>query len=124
MKLSSLRDLLDGKLGAPAFRHELAESLPAYCHGLSERGRSVPVAVTDDCDFLLTRQHVLALCQLFLAGDLSSQELSYTADALQFSDGVDFGPGTADTIAEFTDPEINGEFTLARAAELVGGGVS
>ena len=124
MKLSSLQALLQGKLSPSAYRNELSEWLPAYDRGLAEMGRSVPAVLTDDCEFHLTTQHVLTLCQLFLAGDLTSRELSYTADALQLSDGVDFEPGTADTIAEFTDPEINGEFTMGRAAELVSGGAS
>ena len=124
MKLSKLQALLEGKLSASAFRNELSAWLPAYDRGLAEKGRLVPVVVTDDCEFLLTNRHVLTLCQLFIAGDLTSRELSYTADALQLSDGVDFAPGTADTIAEFTDPEINGEFTVGRAAELVNGGAS
>ncbi len=57
---------------------------------------------------------------MFMEGQLTHNELAYMADILQFSEGVRFeAPGIEDIVAEFTDPEINGQFSVKRAKEVV-----
>jgi hypothetical protein len=58
-------------------------------------------------------------------GQLTAQELAYTADALQMADRVEFsGRDIATDLAQCTDPEINGPLTVARALEIAGVGAA
>ena len=63
------------------------------------------------------------MCRLFASGQLDQSELAYIADAMQLAERVEFADSwVADAIAEFTDPAINGIFTVGRALELSGDG--
>ena len=58
--------------------------------------------------------------------DYSAQiasELAYTADVLELAERVSFSdPDVADDLGKCTDPEINGQMTVARALEIAGHG--
>ena len=123
MRLSSLANLLAGKLSAPEFSAEIAEELLVHTRGLQKLGGSAPVVVSQDTDVVLDRGGLSTLCRLFASDQLSAAELAYTADALQLSERVDFTePSVADDLAECTDPVINGPLTVARALEIAGAG--
>jgi hypothetical protein len=120
MKLTSLRRFLDAKMSAAEFLRELDPELSAYRHGLTERGRSVPVPVTEDRDIEISRTDVATLCRAFLAGDLDTTQLSLIADVIQMADRVSIEDRwVADAVAECTDPEIQGEFTQDRARQVL-----
>lgn len=125
MKLSLLVKLISGEVSASDYSAEIRAELAEHSRGLAVTGGIAPVSVTEDSDILLDRAALSALCQLFALGQLTAQELAYTADALQMADRVALsGQDIADDLAECTDPEINGQLTVARALEIAGSGAA
>jgi hypothetical protein len=101
-------------LGTPrnggALREAIAPALPAYRHGLAERGRSCPVVIQCDGSFLtIAASHVAALCEAFLDEQLDAVELGYVATALELAPDFHF---ISDEVQECTfflsSPEVNG----------------
>jgi len=125
MRLSSLVKLFSGELSASDYSAELSTELVEHTRGLEVRGGVAPVRVTEDADLLLDRAALGTLCRLFASGQLTAQELAYTADALQMADRVEFsGQDIATDLAQYTDPEINGALTFVRALEIAGTGAA
>ncbi len=127
MKLSAIAQLLAGNLSPQQFlaecNSELAErrELVGGDGQVITRGSVVPVRVADDCAISVSRNGVATLCRHFVRGDLSAVDLAYIADALQLAEDVSWeDEDVAELVAEFTDPEINGVFTVTRAREIAG----
>ena len=125
MRISSLVNLLAGKLSAPEYSAEIADELLVHTRGLQKLGGSAPVVVIEDTELVLDRPGLAVLCRLFASGQLSAAELAYTADALQLSEHVELADRSiADDLAECTDRVINGPLTVARALEIAGNGAA
>jgi len=121
MKLSLIVKLLSGQISAADYSAELSAELEMHCRGLELPGGVAPVRVTEDSDLLVNRAALEALCRLFASGQLTAQELAYTADVLQMAERVEFsGEDIATDLAECTDPVINGPLTVTRALEIAG----
>ena len=127
MKLSAIAGLLADDLSPQQFLAECASELAERRELVGgdgqvlKRGSVVPVRVSDDCAISVSRQGVATLCRHFVRGDLSTVDLAYIADALQLAEDVSWeDEDVAELVAEFTDPEINGVFTVARAREIAG----
>jgi hypothetical protein len=119
MKLSELNGLLLSRMSVVAFAAAIAPDMVSYERGLAERGRSMPISVDEDQDLFVSPNHIAILCRLFDRGQLSLNQLSFIADALQLAERVEFtNESVADLVSELTDPEINGVFTKARAFEI------
>jgi len=103
----------------PDFTAGLSAGLAIHRRGLSRRGRSAPVQVTEDTEQIVTADGLKTLCELFIDGELSAEVLAYVADAMQPADRVDFTEDwIADVVAEFADPEVSGVFTRQRARTI------
>ena len=125
MKISSLANLLSQKLSASEYSAEIADEIAEYTRGLEKRGSVIPIRVTEDAGLLLDRAGLGVLCRLFACGQLTADELAYTADVLELAECVEFsGPDVANDLAECTDPEINGPLSVARALEIAGTGAA
>jgi hypothetical protein len=120
MQLSQILRLLNSQLSGAEFRALNTSSFTEYRELSEKRGAAIPIRVEEDVDILVTPEHIVAACELRMKGDLCPEELAYLADVLQLSDRVTFlNEDIAEYIAEFTDPEINGLFTLERARKIV-----
>jgi hypothetical protein len=120
MQLSQISRLLDSQLSVAEFRALNTSSFTEYRELSEKRGAAIPIRVEEDVDLLVTPEHITTACELRMKGDLCQEELAYLADVLQLSDRVTFlNEDIAEYIAEFTDPEINGLFTLERARKIV-----
>lgn len=121
MKLSSLADLLDGKLSAAAYRAEIAEELERHLAGLRGPARVAPVESAEDRDLSFGPSEFVRLCNLYASGQLSAEELAYTADVIELSERVEFASeSVAHDLGLCTDPEINGPMSAERALALAG----
>lgn len=119
MKLSSLQGLLNKTVSPEDFVSEISAEVSEY-QSLIGKGGVVPIRVTEDSDVTITRSSIKLLCSLYASSKLSQFELAYVADGMQLAEQVEFVDSwVADSVAEFTDPEINGQFTLERASEIV-----
>ena len=125
MRLSSIAKLQSGQISAAEYSAEIAAELAIHSQGLGLRGGIAPVRVSEDADLLLDRTVLGMLCRLYASGQLTVQELAYTADVLQMADRVEFsGEDIATDLAQCTDPEINGSLTVARALEIASAGAA
>ncbi len=125
MKLSDIARLLSGDIDPGAFgvacAPELAERRTFVgADGLIvKRGTVIPVRVLDDCAICVSKADVANLCRHFAQGELDAVGLAYIADALQLAEHVTWADDdVAEYVSEFTDPEINGPFTVSRALEI------
>jgi hypothetical protein len=118
MKLSVLEALLAKRLNPSVFRDQLALDMAEYLKNADQEGSVMPVRISEDRDIHVSGAHIRTLCELFATAQLSAEELAFIADVLQLSERVAFDEGVADMIAEMTDPEINGPFTVDRAKEI------
>src|SRR5690242_14515345 len=108
MKLSTLASLISGRTSAAEYSAGIAEELAEHVRHL-RRGASAPVKVTEDVDLLLDSAGLAVLCRYFANGNLTAEELAYTADALQLAERVDVSDAqVADDLDSCTDPEVNG----------------
>lgn len=124
MKLTSLANLFSGAMSAADYSAEIAAELAEHTRHLG-RGGSAPVIVSEDTDIVLDRAGLGVLCRLFASGQLTASELAYTADALQMAERVEYSsPEIADDLDACTDPEINGQLTVAQALEIAGRGAA
>ncbi len=120
VKLSDIANLLSDVAEPAAFRSANATDFEERRPLLAKRGSVVPVRVTEDADVAVSGREVAKLCNHFIAGQLDAVELAYVADALQLSDRVTMADEEAsEYVAEFTDPEVNGPFTIERAKAIV-----
>ena len=121
MKLSSLAAFLEGNLSAPAYRTEIAEELQRHLAGLRGPSRTAPVESAEDHDLRFGPSEFVRLCNFYASGQLSAEELAYTADILELSERVEFtDERVAHDLGLCTDPEINGPMSPARALALAG----
>lgn len=119
MKLSTLQRTLRDPSTVASLAAELEPVMREYESLQSVRGSSIPIRVDDDAEIEITLQDIDTLCTLFLAGQLTQNELAYIADAMELSEGVSHnGSPIADFISEMTDPEINGVFTQERGGAI------
>ncbi len=120
MRLSSLRRFLDSEIPAGVLISEVDAELSAIRYHLQELGRSIPIPVGEDCDVEISRADVAFLCGAFLRGEIDAVLLAFIADVIQLADRVSIvDPWVAEAVAECTDPQVQGEFTVDKARALV-----
>ena len=125
MRLRSLAKLLSGTMTVEDYSSEISAELAQHTQDLATASGTALVTLTEDTDLTLDRAGLGLLCRLFASGKLTAAEFSYTADALQMADRVEFsGPDIASDLAECTDPEVNGPLTVARALEIAASGAA
>jgi hypothetical protein len=118
MKLSALHRLLENRLSVADFRQQVSRDMNEYLERAHIKGSVMPVPVDEDEDIAISGQHIRMLCGFFVGGQLTAEELAYIADAMELSERVQFGEGISALVAEMTDPEVNGPFTVERAKEI------
>ena len=120
MRLSTLAKLLGGSLAPVDFQAELEPELRDAARGREERGRAVPIRVTEDVDLLVTPSMIAAALRMYADGALTADALEYIGDVLELAERSAFASdGLADVVYEFSSPDINGAFTIKRAKEIL-----
>ncbi len=114
MHESVLRDFLVGSRPAAALKKDLAgvvvqtssDVFTQYVHPMEE-------------ELVVTREHLLRLCDAVLEGSLAPEDLEPIAfcliasDHFQFEDGTPYNERVLDTLHDWASPEIN--YVLAHA---------
>ncbi len=112
MKLSVIREYLEGARTSDALKNELKEDIVEYGARLKKRGGTVPIHLIQDTRISFGQKELSILAASFLAEHLTSLELGYIADALLLSDHVEFkSEKIFEALEQLTDAEINGEIT-------------
>lgn len=121
MRLSTIANLLAGKLSSRECSEQIADELAEYVSGLRKLSGTASVYVSEDVDLVLDRDGLGVLCMAFASGDLTGGELAYIADVLTFAERVAFASeDVRNDLEECTDPVVNGPMTVARALEIAG----
>lgn len=120
MKLSVIREYLEGARTSDALKNELKEDIAEYSTRLKTRGSTVPVHLIQDTRISFGEKEFSILAASFLAEHLTSLELGYIADALLLSDHVEFkSEKILEALEQLTDAEINGEITATSVREIL-----
>jgi hypothetical protein len=90
MRLSTVAKLISQELRLPEFSALSAPELTAHLQCLKTKGASARVVVVEDAEVLIDPAGVATLCGMFANGQLSAQELAYTADVLLLAECVQF----------------------------------
>ena len=114
MHESLLRDFFLGAVNASALRADLVGTVTRTSHDVFSHR-----VVDMDSDFAVSTGHLIALCDAALSGELSPIELSAIATCMELSDRFQWDSGTpegevvAQTLADWSSPEINYPLTPA-----------
>jgi len=121
MLARDLYQLLSDPGNGAALREAIAEAMPAYRHGLAEKGRSCPVAVQSDGSLLvISASHLVALCEAFLDEQIDAVELDYLATALELAPDFQFVSEDVEDITSFlSSQEANGPATTEVVTKIL-----
>ncbi|MCF0048981.1 hypothetical protein LXM25_02860 [Dyadobacter sp. LJ53] len=120
MRLSEVKRLIDEHSFYKMFAESIAAELGSYKKHFYTTGTTLPIHVTEDIYFTINLLVCQSLSRLYHDKILGQIELAYIVDALQLSEKVSFTDEETESIlGEMTDPEINGDFTINRAAEIM-----
>lgn len=116
MKLSFLINFLEGRVSVSSLREQFAVPLKEYREKLKIRGTSRPVVLYSDLsDFTVRREHVVSLCDAYLAEQLDEVEVDYLGSGLQLvaaAHGFNFeSDAVREALSVLCDPEVNGPLT-------------
>ena len=117
MKESTLAQVLSGATDAAALRADLADVIGTDT--LRTGDNMIPDLPRET---VITGEHLILLCDMFLAGDLTAEHLRAIAFFLLASDhftwDTEIGDGAviADVIADWSAPEINFALTKENVA--------
>ena len=113
MKIENLVAFLSGTYDLKTLREEIAPEVKCATQQNKAQGSSGPICVEGESgdSLRIGPDEVRRLCSAFADGPLSTEELSYIADAMQLSESIDWSDETLfDMVFVMSDPEINGPF--------------
>ena len=120
MRLSEIKRLIGNHSYHAEFLDSIEQEIRSYEHDFSKVGATLFINLLEDINWTVSQFDCQSLCVLYSTKKLRRIELAYIADALQLAENVSFESNDlASTIAEMTDPEINGEFTIERASAII-----
>jgi hypothetical protein len=120
MKSSELYYLLESPDSGIKLKSAIQDAIPSYRRGLAERGRSAPIQVqSDGISHNISKEHIVNLCTIYLAGHIDEVELEYVANCLELSDDFQYNDFISDILFRFSSPEINGALTPAEVRNIL-----
>ncbi|GEM_PF-6887661 len=109
MKLNEFIDFLNGKRDKNLFLSSIQNEVQEY---KSQKQKNTSQIVIQDMEFvcLFEKKQLLFLFECFLNNEITTFELEYLLNALDFSD-FDFEPQTREIIYILSTPEIHSPIT-------------
>ena len=122
MKVENLVAFLYGTSDLASLQKEIASEVQESARLSRIEGSSIPIAVDEvfGVSYPIRPEEVRRLCEAFVDGCLSTDELAYISDAMQLSDAIDWlNDELFDMVFQMSDPEINGPFTIEAGRALL-----
>ncbi len=125
MNVVALIAFLRGALPASEFRASILKEVQVATERLRVRGSSVPILFdeNDGAQQAIGFSEVRSLCQAYVDGKLSQQELAYISDVLQLAhlaDKLEFDDdGVFEMLFPMSDPEVNGVYDKGSALATI-----
>jgi hypothetical protein len=109
-----LYNLLGGSDNAGKVKLAIADAIPEFKRGLSERGRSAPIKIiSDNRSFVIQETHLSNLCSWYAQGQIDDIEIEYIASALDICSDYEFADAhIEDAIKSLSDFMYDGRDTL------------
>ncbi|MFN7164448.1 MAG: hypothetical protein ACK4P2_06465 [Hyphomonas sp.] len=86
---------------------------------LSNQKDSRPITLIGNQSLLISKRHVVAICDGFIRGTLSAQAVEYMANCIELSDNFEFEDEDAsEAIFRLGSPEINDPITMDLVEEI------
>ena len=123
MKLSFLKNYLEGNERVATLQTQIADPLKEYREKSRIVGASCPVILDSDLsEFIICREHVIKLCDAYLSGQLDEVEVDYLGSGLQLVAAAHDFQFESDTVEEalsfLCDPQVNGPLTKPIVQEI------
>jgi len=120
MRLSDIKELMNGTLEVWELRVRNKELFESYKNSLNKMGKSIHVNVIEDQELLIGKHELNVLCNFFIKDEILTHELAFLADVLGLSQNISFeSEDVEECISHMTDPEVNGKFTKENAIEII-----
>jgi hypothetical protein len=120
MKSSILKIFLDGEDKQNTFLSCLKVELDTYRKEKKVKGGAVSIIFNENDSLYVGKNQLAALLEYYQLGVLDCDGLEYIGDALELGELVTFeNEFIRDVVFEFSNPSINGAFTLGRATDLL-----
>jgi hypothetical protein len=109
MKSSELYYLLKSPDSGITLKSAIQDAMPGYRRGLAEGGRLAPIQVqSDGISHDISKEHIVNLCKIYLAGHIDEAEFEYVANCLELSEDFQYNDFISDILFRLSSPEING----------------
>lgn len=122
MNLRRLVDFFRDEISVEDFLSGIDSEVDDYRSGLHKRGASVPIYVTEDnFSYVVGRNDVKRLCELYLRDALSEWHLQYICNAIELAASL----STADekvegVVFQLASPEVNFPLTMETVSAICG----
>ena len=122
MNLRRLVDFLRDEISVEDFLSEINSEVDDYRGGLHKRGASVPLYVTEDnFSYVVGRNDVKRLCELYMTGALSEWHLQYICNAIELAASLSTADEKVeDAVFQLASPEINFLLTTETVSSICG----
>lgn len=122
MKQSELAEALKSPDNLERFLRSISAEVERYRDQLKKVGGVTDIYLSNgNARLVIQDSEIRTLCDSFLRGGISTDELAYVCDGILLGERIDFGSDHhRELIEEMTDPEVNGRFTVQRANQIVG----
>ncbi|MEP7147803.1 MAG: hypothetical protein ABI857_02880 [Acidobacteriota bacterium] len=116
MDLRKLKEFLLDETGTPEIIGGIESEIEVYKNALAKKGASAPVIGTnDDFQYVIKREDVQKLCDLYLAGQLDEWHLNYIANLIELSSSFSMeSKRVEEAVFDLSSPEINGDINAER----------
>jgi hypothetical protein len=120
MNLRHLAEFLRGGCLPENFLSEINSEVDNYRSGFTKKGSSLPIYVTEDnLHFVLGRNEVKRLCDMYLRGILDEWDIQYICNAIELASSFSLeDEGIKDVIFQLADPESNYPLSAATVRRL------
>ena len=98
MKLSALNDLMNGRLSPAAFSTQIKNEVSYFARSIKNNEMNLPIKVTDQIHWVITKGEVLAVLQLFIENKLSGDTLEYAIHCIEKSETTSYSEEIGDTL--------------------------
>lgn len=120
MNLRHLADFFRGQTSADMILNEINSEVEDYRRGFGKTGSSLPIHATqDDFKFVIGREDVKKLCDLYLKGIFDEWHLQYISNSIELTSSFSVSDErVGDAIFRMADPEVNSPLTVETVREI------
>ena len=121
MDLRKLKGFFSDEVDIDFILTDIAEEVQAYKKALAKTGASAPVYETNSqFTFVVKKEHIRRLCELFLMGKISDVHINYLANLIELSEAFELeNDEVEEALFELSSPELNCPISIESVGEIL-----